>query len=214
MYNLDAYLPAPVREFIQSKMASLRVWLIDNGILADKSGSSESKLVRTARDAHSAAASEVTSKQHRLGEEEDDLATDYGPEGIFRSMKHKCVSTEAGEYEYELCWWGQTTQKSKKGHGNTGMGQFRRIEMHDADDEERNDGKSLGKGQRMVLKYEDGQHCWNGPARRTDVWLGCSEKEEVWRVSEAEKCVYKMEVGTPAACEDPGEPAAQGKDEL
>ena len=65
------------------------------------------------------------------------------------------------------------------------------------------------------MRYDNGQGCWNGPQRRTDVWLGCAEKEELWRVSEAEKCVYKMEVGTPAACEPAEAKAAHaGKDEL
>ncbi|KAG8426583.1 hypothetical protein J3459_007970 [Metarhizium acridum] len=104
-------------------------------------------------------------------------------------------------------------QKSKKGHGHTNMGNFARIDRQLADDEERLDGKSLGKGERMVLKYEDGQQCWNGPRRSTEVWLGCADKEELWRVSEAEKCVYKMEVGTPAACDDP-ELGGEKKDEL
>ncbi|CAI4213391.1 unnamed protein product [Parascedosporium putredinis] len=147
--------------------------------------------------------------------EEDDLAKDYGPEEIFRALKDKCVSTEAGEYTYELCWFKKTMQKSKKGHGNTNMGDYARIDREFSDEEDRLDGKGLGTGERMVLRYENGQSCWNGPRRRTDVWLACAEKEELWRVSESEKCVYKMEVGTPAAC-DPQGPAEKGKqkDEL
>ena len=31
--------------------------------------------------------------------------------------------------------------------------------------------------------------------------LGCSENDEIWKVTEEEKCVYRMEVGTPAVCE-------------
>ena len=129
------------------------------------------------------------------------LNTDYGPDDIFRAIKGKCVSIEAGEYTYEQCWLDRTKQKSKKGHGSSNMGNFKRIDREMADEEDRIDGKSLGKGERMVLRYEDGQQCWNGPQRRTDVWLGCAETEELWRVSESEKCVYKMEVGTPAACD-------------
>ncbi|CRK13594.1 hypothetical protein BN1723_017354, partial [Verticillium longisporum] len=95
------------------------------------------------------------------------------------------------------------------------MGNFNRIDREMADEEERRDGKGLGKGMRMVLRYEDGQSCWNGPRRKTDVWLACSETEELWRVTEAEKCVYKMEVGTPAACDELLEPPTpKGKDEL
>ena len=143
-----------------------------------------------------------------------DLEKDYGLDDIFRAFKGKCVSADVGEYEYEHCWIDKTTQKSKKGHGNTNMGNFVRIDRELADEEERADGKGLGKGLRIVLRYENGQGCWNGPNRRTDVWLACAETDEVWRVSESEKCVYKMEVGTPPACEEVHEPGPSAKDEL
>ena len=79
------------------------------------------------------------------------------------------------------------------------------------------EGKGLGAGDRVVLKYENGQHCWNGPSRSTTVVLGCSAEEEIWRVSESEKCVYRMEVGTAAVCQNDsgGEAKRKGaKDEL
>ena len=184
-------------------------------MLADNPTSSgETRLVVAAREALEAAKNDFTSKTTALETEEKDLAKDYGPDDIFRALKGKCTSTEVGEYEYELCWLDRTTQKSKKGHGHTGMGNFVRIDREVSDDEERPDGKGLGKGQRMVLRYENGQGCWNGPNRRTDVWLACAEKDELWRVSESEKCVYRMEVGTPAACEDVNEPGVKTKDEL
>lgn len=204
VYNLEAYLPPSVRSFIHSKISSLKVWLIENGILADNpttGGPVESKLVIAAREALEAARAEHTTKTTQLSDEERDLAKDYGPDDIFRALKGQCVSSDVGEYEYELCWFDRTTQKSKKGHGNTNMGNFERITTEIADEEDRVDGKGLGKGPRMVLRYENGQGCWNGPQRSTAVWLACAEKDELWRVSESEKCVYKMEVGTPAACE-------------
>ncbi|KAB5582832.1 glucosidase II beta subunit-like protein-domain-containing protein [Coniochaeta sp. 2T2.1] len=215
LYNLEAYLPSFVREYVHGQLNLARIWLIENGILADnpKSGS-ESRLVVAAREAYQSAADEVTSKQSQLSDQQKDLEKDYGVDDIFRALQGKCVSTDSGEYEYELCWLDKTTQKSKKGHGNTVMGNFVRIDTEEADEEERADGKGLGKGLRTVLRYENGQGCWNGPNRKTDVWLACAEQDEVWRVSESEKCVYKMEVGTPAACEDVHEPGVRTKDEL
>jgi protein kinase C substrate 80K-H len=202
VYNLEAYLPAFLRDILRQQLASLRKWLVQNGILADNSQpGSESQSVRSAREALEAAEKEVKSKKYDLEKQQADLDKDYGPSDIFRALSGKCVSVDSGEYTYELCWLDKTSQKSKKGHGNTNMGSFERIERAMADDEDRLDGKSLGKGERLVLHYEDGQQCWNGPRRRTDVWLACAETEELWRVSESEKCVYKMEVGTPAACE-------------
>lgn len=175
--------------------------MMDNGIVADTRSGTESRLIVAARAARDVADKNLKNKMKELTREQEDLSADHGPDQIFRALDGKCVSIDAGEYTYELCWKGKTSQKSKKGHGNTNMGNFKKIDREVADDEERLDGKSLGKGTRMVLRYEDGQSCWNGPKRKTDVWLGCAEKEEIWRVSEAEKCVYKMEVGTPAACE-------------
>ncbi|KAF4446894.1 protein kinase C substrate 80K-H [Fusarium austroafricanum] len=202
LYNFEAYLPPPLRAFIHNGLDSLRVWAITNGILADNSSpGKESTLVRSAREAVESATRDLSDKKSSLDVEQADLNSDFGPDDIFRALKGKCVSIEAGEYTYEQCWLENTKQKSKKGHGQSNMGNFKRIDREMADDEERIDGKSLGRGERMVLKYEDGQQCWNGPQRRTDVWLGCAETEELWRVSESEKCVYKMEIGTPAACD-------------
>ncbi|KAK2594281.1 hypothetical protein QQS21_007987 [Conoideocrella luteorostrata] len=215
LYNFEAYLPSFISSLIHDKLASAKLWMIQNGILADRTAAgSESQVVKAAREAVEAAERELGDKTRDRDNETEDLKKDYGPSDIFRAIKGKCASIDAGEYEYELCYLDKTMQKSKKGHGNTNMGNFVRIERQMADDEERLDGKSLGKGERIVLKYEDGQQCWNGPRRSTDVWLGCADKEEVWRVSEAEKCVYKMEVGTPAACEDPGSANEAKKDEL
>ncbi|KAK4145671.1 glucosidase II beta subunit-like protein-domain-containing protein [Dichotomopilus funicola] len=215
VYNWEAYLPASVNDFIREKINVLRLWAIENGIIADnRGGSGESRLVTAARDALDAVKRDISSKTSSVDEQNRDLNKDYGADDIFRALKGKCVSNDVGEYEYELCWMDRTTQKSKKGHGNTNMGNFVRIDRELADEEVRADGKSLGKGERMVLRYENGQGCWNGPNRRTDVWLTCAEADELWRVSESEKCVYKMEVGTPAACEDVHEPGVDIKDEL
>ncbi|KAL2265938.1 hypothetical protein VTJ83DRAFT_5290 [Remersonia thermophila] len=209
------WLPAPARDFARGKLDSLRIWAMDRGIVADTRGDvGESRAVKAAREALDTVNNDIASKQAALEEQQRDLAKDYGKDDIFRALKGKCISTEAGEYDYELCWIERTTQKSKKGHGNTNMGNFVRIDTEMADEEERADGKGLGRGLRMVLRYENGQGCWNGPQRRTDVWLACAETEELWRVTESEKCVYKMEVGTPAACEDIQEPSASAKDEL
>ncbi|PCD22066.1 hypothetical protein AU210_015866 [Fusarium oxysporum f. sp. radicis-cucumerinum] len=215
IYNFEAYLPPFARSLLHSTLNFLRIWLITDGILADNPiPGQESTLVRAVRAALEVADRDLTKKTKDLAKEEQDLAQDYGPDDIFRALKNKCISLEAGEYTYEHCWLEKAMQKSKKGHGHSIMGHFKRIQRDFVDDEDRLDGKSLGRGERIVLRYEDGQQCWNGPKRRTDVWLGCSETEEVWRVSEAEKCVYKMVVGTPAACEFAEAAGVRKKDEL
>ena len=99
------------------------------------------------------------------------------------------------------------------------MGNFVSFGIETVDEEVGPDGKGLGKGERITMKYENGGHCWNGPARSTLVILACAEKDEIWKVSESEKCVYRMEVGTAAACRPQdgasGQPLKkEGKDEL
>lgn len=171
-----------------------------------------------ARSAYQDVADDLSTKQSSLGEQERDLEKEYGADDIFRALKNVCVSKDSGEYEYELCWLDKTSQKSRKGGGSTGMGNFVRFDKMLVDEEIDADGKGLGKGERLILMYENGQHCWNGPNRQTTVVLACAERDEIWKVWEQEKCMYRMDVGTPAVCEKVEQKRGRGekgeKDEL
>lgn len=175
--------------------------MVENGILApSRDPGGESKALEDARSALRAAEDDVEAGKRQLNEHSEDLAKDYGMDDVFRALKDQCISKDSGEYTYELCWLGQTKQKSKKGGAHTTMGNFVSIDSTIVDDELPADGKGLGSGERVTLKYENGQHCWNGPNRSTMVVLACAEKDEIWKIVEEEKCVYRMEVGTPAVC--------------
>lgn len=216
VYAFEEYLPTPVRAWVHQKLIDFRIMLVENGILADNANSGhESKAVSTAREAYQSVSDDLNSKQTSLGELQRDLGFDYGEQDIFRALKDSCISKDSGEYEYELCWLGSTKQKSKKGGGNTGMGNFVRFDKEVFDEEVGADGKGVGQGERIVMRYEGGQTCWNGPARETLVVLACAEKDEIWKVVEREKCLYRMDVGTPAVCEKPQSAGKkEGKDEL
>ncbi len=194
--------------------------LVDNGILADNSNSgTESKAVQDARNTYQSIKDDLSGKETQISDHRADLEKDYGPDDVFRALSGTCVEQDSGEYTYELCWMDKTRQKSKKGGGDTNMGNFVGFDVVTVDEEVSIDGKGLGTGERIALKYENGQHCWNGPNRQTMVIIACAEKDEIWKVVEAEKCVYRMEVGTPAACEvsakkREGEYEADSKDEL
>lgn len=167
-----------------------------------------------ARNALQAAQDTENSLRNELTGHQDDLNKDFGADDVFRALKGQCISKDSGEYNYELCWLDRTTQKSKKGGSHTGMGNFVRIDSVTVDDDLPPDGKGLGSGVRVALRYENGQHCWNGPNRSTLVVLACAEQDEVWKITEEEKCVYRMEVGTPAVCDVQGNGKGAGKDEL
>lgn len=215
--GLSAYAPPSLLLWLDSKIASFRTLLVESGILADNSGSSatESPALATARTQHESAKKTLTNTQKDIERAKSDLEKDYGPDDIFRALKDKCITKDSGEYTYELCFLGSTKQKPKKGGGDTNMGNFVSIGSEYVDSDVDAQGIGLGVGERVVLKYENGQHCWNGPARSTVVVLGCSADEEIWRVSESEKCVYRMEAGTAAVCEnDVPKGKREVKDEL
>lgn len=219
LYGLSAYAPPSLRLWLDARLTSLHTLLVESGILADTSHTSttsESAVVTTARSQRDSAKTSLTKSQKDLNDAQTDLDRDYGADDVFRALKDKCISKDSGEYTYELCFLGSTKQKPKKGGGDTTMGHFVRIDSEYVDSDVDAEGKGLGAGERVVLRYETGQQCWNGPARSTVVVLGCSAHEEIWRVSESEKCVYRMEVGTAAVCESDAEAAAakRTKDEL
>ncbi|KAF2837714.1 hypothetical protein M501DRAFT_135375 [Patellaria atrata CBS 101060] len=217
LYQFEAYLPGPVREWVDQKLRDLRTTLIENGILAGpKDDAQESKAVIEARQAVTDARNHVENYKRDRQNHKDDLEKDYGPDDVFRALKGQCIDKDAGEYNYEFCFLDKTTQKPKKGGSNTGMGNFVRIEKVMVDEDVPPDGKGLGSGERIALKYENGQHCWNGPNRSTTVILACAEKDELWKIVEEEKCVYRMEVGTPAACgyDSSGKTSPPPRDEL
>ena len=190
--------------------------LVDGGILADSSDSStETKAVTDARNRKNAAQKDLDNSRKDLNSHKEDLEKDFGPNDVFRALKGQCVSTDSGEYTYEVCFMDKTMQKPKKGGSHTNMGNYIRMEIITVDEDVPANGKGLGSGERIAMKHENGQHCWNGPNRSTTVILACAEENEVWKVMEEEKCVYRMEVGTPAVCEAlNGAKAAPAKDEL
>jgi protein kinase C substrate 80K-H len=215
VYKFEEYLPKPLRDWIDQKLRDLRVFMVDNGILAGApSDGAESKEVTDARLRLNDAENELSAKKNDLTQHKEDLEKDYGPSEIFRAVKGRCIGVDSGEYTYEFCFMDKTTQKSRKGGGDTNMGNYVRLEKVMVDEELPADGKGLGSGERYAMKFENGQGCWNGPNRSTFVILACSENDELWKVSEEEKCVYRMEVGTPVVCESSSGSAGSVKDEL
>lgn len=203
LYQLTSYLPPSIRNYVDTTLVSLRQLLVENGILAETSSDSsagESKAVTDAKKVVVDAERDLNNARNDHKNQKEDLDKDYGPEGIFRALKDQCVSKDSGEYTYELCFLSRVMQKPKKGGGDVNMGNFVRFDIEMVDDELPVDGKGLGSGERVAMVYEGGQHCWNGPNRSTKVVMACAEENEVWKVSESEKCVYRMEVGTPAVC--------------
>lgn len=223
VFGLTAYLPVSLQEYLSSSLTSFRATLVANGILAHRpssSGSSDgpsildNKAVQEATTRLNSARNDASNQQRSKTEKEEDLKKDYGTDDIFRSLKDKCIELDSGEYTYELCWLSRISQKSKKNgaHANNHMGSYVRFDKVMVDEEVKADGTGLGKGERVALRYENGASCWNGPNRSVLVVLACAEEEKVWKVQEEEKCVYRMDVGTPAVCEAAGSVGIEGQE--
>jgi protein kinase C substrate 80K-H len=219
LYSFTSYLPPALQTWVDAKLVGLRALLVENGILPsrDKDGQvGDSKAVQEAKKGVDAAQKDLSNAEKDVTKHKEDLEKDYGPDGgIFRALKDQCISKDSGEYTYELCFMGKTKQKPKKGGADTTMGNFVGFDVEFVDEEVPADGKGLGRGERVVMRYENGQHCWNGPNRSTKVILACAEKDEIWKVSESEKCVYRMEVGSAAVCHSTrdGNRASNGGDD-
>lgn len=194
-------------------MANIRSALISGGVIAgskDDSDSKELPAVKEARERLSSAQSALDSTKSQLREQKADLSVDFGVDSIFRALKGECISRDSGEYNYELCWMKQTKQKSKKGRGDTTMGNYVKIGSTTVD-EATSSGQIIPK-EKVVLEFANGQSCWNGPSRSTKVILDCGEKNEITKITEDEKCIYSMFVTTPAVCEAlSGEDAGKAK---
>ena len=52
----------------------------------------------------------------------------------------------------------------------------------------------------LVLEYENGDQCWNGPRRSATVFVRCSDKFKIRSVHEATKCNYIFDVVGPLGC--------------
>jgi hypothetical protein len=67
------------------------------------------------------------------------------------------------------------------------------------------DSVSVGKfvrweddGAKMI--FENGQKCWNGPARSATIDLQCGDEPMLISMDEPSKCVYTGRFATPLAC--------------
>jgi len=121
-------------------------------------------------------------KEKELKKIKEKTDIDFGPQNVYRTFYNKCYDTEASGYIYTLCLFNDAKQKPKDGNSSTSL------------------GKWDGFDSPTVMKFTNGEKCWNGPQRSAKVFLKCSDKNELTSVTEPNKCEYEMIFYTPAAC--------------
>jgi len=137
------------------------------------------------------------------------VGLDLGRAFEFASLHGKCLEYTDREYVYKVCMYDRASQRPKDGGGETNLGTFTGWE---------NDY--------LLMKYENGQGCWNGPNRSAKVVLSCGVEDKLTAVSEPSRCEYDFRMTTPAVCDKPDEeeeeqesartapPDSLGRDEL
>ncbi len=118
----------------------------------------------------------------------EDLSRYYGPNDLLRPLKDISLKGHIGEYDYELFFIGDVHQKGN--NHNVKIGSFSSIEVID-----------ISRTQhQLILTYENGARCWNGPLRKGIVTIDCGAENELLAVTEPEKCEYHFRVKAPIGC--------------
>uniref|UniRef100_A0AAR2J4U9 Glucosidase 2 subunit beta n=1 Tax=Pygocentrus nattereri TaxID=42514 RepID=A0AAR2J4U9_PYGNA len=131
-------------------------------------------------------------------EEEDEEEDDY-PEEDFDKVRKLNITMYVSysqsyivlcRYIYKLCPFNRVSQKPKYGGSETNLGTW---------------GTWAGPedNKYLLMKYEHGTGCWQGPNRSTTVKLTCGKETTVMSTSEPSRCEYLMEFTTPAVCQEP-----------
>lgn len=126
----------------------------------------------------------------QIREAESFTEQDFGADHAWAPLRGNCFELQEKQYTYKFCPFDKTMQKDKNGYGETSLGNWKEWS-----------GDAANKYSKQ--SYKDGQQCWNGPQRSTEVEIQCGETSELFEATEPAKCEYHFVFRTPAACSDP-----------
>ncbi|XP_064172365.1 glucosidase 2 subunit beta [Anguilla rostrata] len=143
-----------------------------------------------ARDEFEEAERSLREMDDQIKSLDKEISFDFGPSAEFAYLYSQCYELTTSEYIYRLCPFNRVSQKPKFGGSETNLGSW---------------GSWAGPedNKYLVMKYEHGMGCWQGPNRSTTVKLTCGKDSTVVSTSEPSRCEYQMEFTTPAVCQEP-----------
>lgn len=118
------------------------------------------------------------------------LEITFGEKNEFAPLYDKCFEYTDREYIYKMCAFQKVTQKGKHGGRETSLGTW-------------GSWRGPSGSPYTVMKYENGEKCWNGPNRSATITLTCGTEDRLVDASEPNRCEYSMEFSTPLVCEAP-----------
>ena len=114
------------------------------------------------------------------------MKADFGPDGVYFSLKGSCFTIKQAQYSYEACPFGAAKQDQ------TSLGTFLGWGA---------DAGGSGTADYTKMRFSGGSNCWNGPSRSMRLDFECGAKDELLAIDEPEKCTYVAKMATPAACD-------------
>jgi len=108
------------------------------------------------------------------------LNRNYGPNGELLPLVGQCFEARVDKYKYKTCPFGEAKQDG------TRLGSNSDTEVSDTGE--------------LMLKFTDGERCWNGPSRSLALTLKCGDRDSLESVEEPSRCEYSATLYTPQAC--------------
>ena len=108
------------------------------------------------------------------------LNRNYGPNGELLPLVGQCFEARVDKYKYKACPFGEAKQDG------TRLGSNSDTEVSDAGE--------------LMLKFTEGERCWNGPSRSLALTLKCGDRDSLESVEEPSRCEYSATLYTPQAC--------------
>lgn len=198
LYRLEEYIPDSLFDYYDTARETVVSWLTTAGIIKaaqSHHSNSDGPHVAAARERFHAAERELNNLHNDISSSQatlDKLSDgSYGPQGEWKKLDGTCIDTVAGDYTYELCFFGKATQKSNKDHSSNHLGSF--VSWNGT-------AESGAPEYYSQQKYQNGARCWNGPMRSVTLDLTCGTVNSITSVTEPEKCEYLFRGTTPALC--------------
>ncbi|TXT10626.1 hypothetical protein VHUM_02131 [Vanrija humicola] len=198
LYRLEEYIPDSLYDYYDTAREAVVSWLTTAGIIKAAQthhSNSDGPHVAAAREQFHAAERELNNLRNDISSSEGTLGKlsdgSFGPQGEWKKLDGTCIDTVAGDYTYELCFFGKATQKSNKDHSSNHLGSFTSWN---------GSAEPNSPEYYRQQKYQNGARCWNGPMRSVTFDMTCGTVNAITSVTEPEKCEYLFRGTTPALC--------------